>query len=121
MAAPSPYPNAARSDLSEEIIMDYCINFDTIPPDGVDAVKKNVRGFRYALIFFNKHRRSLDLRDKPTGQPPCLRQRIHDGLLATSLIVQVNCGSCCCCLKKNLNAPRPSEHPPVWGKKCQNV
>ena len=21
------------------------------------------------------------------------------------------------CLKKNLNAPRPSEHPPVWGKK----
>ena len=26
-----------------------------------------------------------------------------------------------CCLKKNLNAPRPSEHPPVWGKKCQNV
>ena len=24
-------------------------------------------------------------------------------------------------LKKNLNAPRPSEHPPVWGKKCQNV
>ena len=20
-----------------------------------------------------------------------------------------------------LNAPRPSEHPPVWGKKCQNV
>ena len=29
--------------------------------------------------------------------------------------------SCCCCLKKNLNAPRPSEHPPVWGKKCQNV
>ena len=26
-----------------------------------------------------------------------------------------------CCLKKNLNAPRHSEHPPVWGKKCQNV
>ena len=25
------------------------------------------------------------------------------------------------CLKKNLNAPRPSEHPPVRGKKCQNV
>ena len=25
------------------------------------------------------------------------------------------------CLKKNLNAPRPSEHPPVGGKKCQNV
>ena len=23
-----------------------------------------------------------------------------------------------CCLKKNLNAPRPSEHPPVRGKKC---
>ena len=22
------------------------------------------------------------------------------------------------CLKKNLNAPRPSEHPPVRGKKC---
>ena len=22
-------------------------------------------------------------------------------------------------LKKNLNAPRPSEHPPVRGKKCQ--
>ena len=26
-----------------------------------------------------------------------------------------------CCLKKNQNAPRPSEHPPVWRKKCQNV
>ena len=25
------------------------------------------------------------------------------------------------CLKKNQNAPRPSEHPPVMGKKCQNV
>ena len=24
-------------------------------------------------------------------------------------------------LKKNQNAPRPSEHPPVMGKKCQNV
>ena len=23
-------------------------------------------------------------------------------------------------LKKNQNAPRPSEHPPVRGKKCQN-
>ena len=22
------------------------------------------------------------------------------------------------CLKKNQNAPRPSEHPPVMGKKC---
>ena len=25
------------------------------------------------------------------------------------------------CLKKNQNAPRPSEHPPVRGEKCQNV
>ena len=25
------------------------------------------------------------------------------------------------CLKKNQNTPRPSEHPPVMGKKCQNV
>ena len=25
------------------------------------------------------------------------------------------------CLKKNQNAPRPSEHPPVMGGKCQNV
>ena len=24
-------------------------------------------------------------------------------------------------LKKNQNAPRPSEHPPVRGKKCQSV
>ena len=24
-------------------------------------------------------------------------------------------------LKKNQNTPRPSEHPPVRGKKCQNV
>ena len=24
-------------------------------------------------------------------------------------------------LKKNQNAPTPSEHPPVMGKKCQNV
>ena len=27
----------------------------------------------------------------------------------------------CCCLKKNQNVPRPSEHPPVRKKKCQNV
>ena len=25
------------------------------------------------------------------------------------------------CLKKSQNAPRPSEHPPVRGEKCQNV
>ena len=25
------------------------------------------------------------------------------------------------CLKKNQNAPRPSEHPPVRGGRCQNV
>ena len=25
------------------------------------------------------------------------------------------------CLKKNQNTPRPSEHPSVMGKKCQNV
>ena len=25
-----------------------------------------------------------------------------------------------CILKKNQNAPRPSEHPPVMGEKCQN-
>ena len=25
------------------------------------------------------------------------------------------------CLKKNQNAPRPSEHPPVRGENCQNV
>ena len=25
------------------------------------------------------------------------------------------------CLKKNQNAPRPSEDPPVRGEKCQNV
>ena len=25
------------------------------------------------------------------------------------------------CLKKNQNAPRPSEHPPVREEKCQNV
>ena len=39
-------------------------------------------------------------------------------------IRNIFCGTsvcCCCCLKKNLNAPRPSEHPPVRGKKCQNV
>ena len=25
------------------------------------------------------------------------------------------------CLKKNQTTPRPSEHPPVMGEKCQNV
>ena len=34
---------------------------------------------------------------------------------------QMGFGVVHCCLKKNLNAPRPSEHPPVRGKKCQNV
>ena len=24
-------------------------------------------------------------------------------------------------VKKNLNAPKPSEHPPVRGEKCQNI
>ena len=27
----------------------------------------------------------------------------------------------CGFLKKNQNAPRPSENPPVMGEKCQNV
>ena len=51
---------------------------------------------------------------------------IHGYLGATQVSVRlapVQEGSCCCCccLKKNLNAPRPSEHPPVRGKKYQNV
>ena len=25
--------------------------------------------------------------------------------------------SCCCCLKKNQNTPRPSKHPPVMEEK----
>ena len=29
--------------------------------------------------------------------------------------------SCSRFLKKNQTAPRPSEHPPVMGEKCQNV
>ena len=36
------------------------------------------------------------------------------------VFVSPTCSSCGC-LKKNQNAPRPSEHPPVRGKKCQNV
>ena len=39
-------------------------------------------------------------------------------------IRNIFCGTsacCCCCLKKNQNAPRSSEHPPVRGKECQNV
>ena len=47
------------------------------------------------------HSKSLEL---------CSRLHIHEADIPP-----------CCCLKKNLNAPRPSEHPPVWGKKCQNV
>ena len=39
----------------------------------------------------------------------------------TAVIIAVITAREYCCLKKNLNAPRPSEHPPVRGKKCQNV
>ena len=64
--------------------------------------------------------------------------RLSKGGLKRQSLLQTWCGSAprrgpsangydawrfgsCCCLKKNLNAPRPSEHPPVRGKKCQNV
>ena len=33
-------------------------------------------------------------------------------------IITVSLSSSLICLKKNLNAPKPSEHPPVRGKKC---
>ena len=38
--------------------------------------------------------------------------------VCTEMYVSV---SLCVCSKKKQNAPRPSEHPPVKGKKCQNV
>ena len=50
-------------------------------------------------------------------QRPCMfragRVDVNEGLQ------QLEAGPSC--LKQNLNAPRPSEHPPVRGKKCQNV
>ena len=42
--------------------------------------------------------------------------QIHSSILYCFSQLQV----CRCCLKKNLNAPRPSEHP-TQGEKCQNV
>ena len=38
-----------------------------------------------------------------------------------SVVMSIRNGFSLTFLKKNLNAPRPSEHPPVRGKKCQNV
>ena len=46
--------------------------------------------------------------------PTCLGLGMH--------FLEESCSELCGrCLKKNQNAPRPSEHPPVRGKKCQNV
>ena len=42
----------------------------------------------------------------PAGTPKYKNYKRHDKLGYSSTI----------CLKKNLNAPRPSEHPPVRGK-----
>ena len=30
-------------------------------------------------------------------------------------------GACLCCLKKHMNASRPSEHPPVGGKMSKRL
>ena len=42
-------------------------------------------------------------------------------MLKMSRCVQIFLSIVHVCLKKNQNAPRPSEHPPVMGGKCQNV
>ena len=46
---------------------------------------------------------------------------VHTAVLPRNIPRNINrmTGCCwsCCCLKKNMNAPRPSEHPPVRGKK----
>ena len=64
------------------------------------------------------------------NEPRCLRRKKCS---SDDKIGRVACGGSGCrlritfslvvigFLKKNQNAPRPSEHPPVMGKKCQNV
>ena len=47
------------------------------------------------------------VQQKVTGRCTCGFEDIH-------LLQRIS-------LKKNQNAPRPSEHPPVRGGKCQNV
>ena len=55
--------------------------------------------------------------------PICCPQPKSGASSTTDLTEQSSWGRICrlSCLKKIQNAPRPSEHPPVRGKKCQNV
>ena len=52
---------------------------------------------------------------------PFPRQPSSRILCTNDLIVLHPLGILFYFLKKNQNAPRPSEHPPIMGKKCQNV
>ena len=70
----------------------------------VEARSVNVKKTTTAIV---------DPRLLPSGNPV----KYHAQVVA--LYLQPMC--VCVFLKKNLNAPRPSEHPPVRGKKCQNV
>ena len=64
------------------------------------------------------------VKDAPVGVasyvPVCIR-RSADRVAATSVLTGPGSMNPNLFLKKNQNAPRPSEHPPVRGKNCQNV
>ena len=88
----------------EQIISKF---IDDIPAGQVMVVSSSVYGSILLLI--------VDL--SPTFY--CLPKPflVYGSMLLLSTLIL----SSCSILKKNQNAPRPSEHPPVMGEKCQNV
>ena len=55
---------------------------------------------------------TLTLVSERSRQPQNLAEDSRGMVQVSDSVIQ---SCCCCCLKKNLNAPRPSEHPPVRG------
>ena len=89
---------------------DSAVPFPRRPSSGIMCTNDSLIALHLLGIFIFLVRRKPSCRDSNS------RPNVSEGYEVT------NCATGATdCLKKNQNAPRPSEQPPVRGKKCQNV
>ena len=95
----------------------YCYAIGSVPSlSGHHAIAYQWR----ALPRVRRHRANNNLKVVPvTVIAASLQVTMMDQLMCASY--STSSAIIFIFLKRNQNAPRPSEHPPVMGKKCQNV
>ena len=76
------------------------------------------QGERSPLISMTRSQKWRHRHRRSPGRANAINIKVAQGGFSVSVLFQMQVQFI---LNKNLNAPRPSEHPPVRGKKCQNV